>query len=112
MVFDQRQATQTIKCIFYVVRLIPAPTQLPSDSALGKKENLVESLVELEVVQIVPDESIGRFGLHPSQLEQGDLKVTTDYRDVVAEILEVRMGNTDLPNIFPNYTPTFIGITN
>lgn len=52
---------------------IPKPRQLPSDSALGKKDDLVEALVDLEVVQIVPDESLGRFGLHPSQTNSPNL---------------------------------------
>lgn len=50
-------------------------------------------------------------GLGPGQLDNGDLAITIDYRDVVGEILEKRMGNTDLDNIFPNHTPNFIGIT-
>ncbi|MCP3919728.1 MAG: DUF1501 domain-containing protein [bacterium] len=37
----------------------------------------------------------------------GNLDVTTDYRDLLAEILVERMGATDLAAIFPNYTPTF-----
>ncbi len=40
----------------------------------------------------------------------GDLQVTTDYRDVLAEILHNRMGCGDLESIFPEYTPTAPGI--
>lgn len=54
---------------------IPKPTQLPADSALGRKENLVESLVELEVVQILPDRSLGRFSLRPSQIDSPNIFV-------------------------------------
>ncbi|HYE61449.1 MAG TPA: DUF1501 domain-containing protein [Phycisphaerales bacterium] len=51
-------------------------------------------------------------GLNASQLYQGiDLQVTTDYRDIVAEIAVNRLGNDDLPNLFPGYTPTFRGVT-
>ena len=46
---------------------IPKPTQLPADSALGKQDDLVEAIVDLELLQIVPNESLGRFSLHPSQ---------------------------------------------
>ena len=48
---------------------IPKPGQLPTDSALGKKSELVESLVELQVTQILPNRSVARFGLRPSQLD-------------------------------------------
>ena len=46
---------------------IPKQTQLPADSALGRKTDLIESLVDLKVSQIVPTAGLGRFGLHPSQ---------------------------------------------
>jgi len=42
---------------------------------------------------------------------QGDVIITIDYRDILAEILANRMGATDLATIFPSYTPTFQGIT-
>ena len=41
----------------------------------------------------------------------GDLDITIDYRDILAEILADRMGNTSLDVVFPNYTPIFRGIT-
>ncbi|MCP3920044.1 MAG: DUF1501 domain-containing protein [bacterium] len=40
----------------------------------------------------------------------GNLDVTTDYRDLLAEILVERMQSTDLATVFPGYTPTFPGI--
>ena len=46
---------------------IPKRNQLPADSALGKKSDLIESIVDLTVVQIVPMTGLGRFGLYPSQ---------------------------------------------
>lgn len=50
-------------------------------------------------------------GLAESQLFQGiDLQVTTDYRDILAEVAALRLGNTDLPTLFPGYTPTFRGV--
>lgn len=44
-------------------------------------------------------------GLTQDALDEGDLAVTTDYRDVLAEILVKRIGNPALDQIFPNYTP-------
>ena len=46
---------------------IPKQTQLPADSALGRKTDLIESIVDLVVVQIIPTEGLGRFGMHPTQ---------------------------------------------
>ncbi len=40
----------------------------------------------------------------------GDLTVTTDYRDVLAEIISKRLGNARLDQVFPNYTPQMRGI--
>lgn len=50
-------------------------------------------------------------GLAPAQLFQGlDLAITTDYRDLLAEILTERLGATDLASIFPGFTPTIRNI--
>ena len=50
--------------------------------------------------------------LHPDLLYRGDsLDVKIDYRDIVSEILQNRLNNTALSTVFPNYTPTFQGIT-
>lgn len=51
-------------------------------------------------------------GLADEQLDEGDLAVTVDYRDVLAEILVKRLGNTALEQIFPNYTPSFANLFN
>lgn len=40
-----------------------------------------------------------------------DLKVTIDYRDVLAEIVQNRLGNSNLGAIFPGYVPSFRGVT-
>jgi uncharacterized protein (DUF1501 family) len=50
-------------------------------------------------------------GLAPAQLDLGDLAITTDYRDIMGEILSVRCGVTDLSAIFPSHTFTTHGIT-
>lgn len=39
-----------------------------------------------------------------------DLRITTDYRDVLAEVLARRIGNQNLGAVFPNYTPVFRGV--
>lgn len=50
-------------------------------------------------------------GLESHQLDEtGDLRVTTDYRDVLAEVLKTRMRNEDLSSVFVNYTPKPVGL--
>ncbi|MEA3246635.1 MAG: DUF1501 domain-containing protein [Gemmatimonadota bacterium] len=50
-------------------------------------------------------------GLAKENLESGqDLKVTTDYRDVLAEIVQKRLGNSALDQIFPGWTVNFKGV--
>lgn len=50
-------------------------------------------------------------GLQEEQLvDPGDLAVTTDYRDVLAEICKHRLGNTALEELFPDFTPNFLGV--
>lgn len=46
---------------------IPKQHQLPADSPMSKQDDLIESLVDLEVVEIVPNSGLGGFGLFPSQ---------------------------------------------
>lgn len=51
-------------------------------------------------------------GLQPHQLYQGqDLEVTIDFRDVLAEVLMNRVQTPDIGSVFPNYSPTFHGVT-
>lgn len=45
-------------------------------------------------------------GLHVDALDEGDLAITTDYRDVLAEVLTKRLGNSALDKVFLDYTPT------
>ncbi len=50
-------------------------------------------------------------GLEPEQLVgPGDLAITTDYRNVLAEIVRLRLGNPDLAGVFPDYAPQAVGI--
>lgn len=49
--------------------------------------------------------------LKREQLEEGlDLRVTTDYRDVLAEIVARRLLHSRSAAIFPNYTPRMLGV--
>ena len=51
-------------------------------------------------------------GLATAQLEdRRDLRVTLDYRDVLAEIVQNRLENRNLSYVFPDWTPTFHGVT-
>ena len=49
-------------------------------------------------------------GLEQGALDAGDLAITTDYRDVLAEVLTHRLGNDALSQVFLDYTPTPAGI--
>jgi uncharacterized protein (DUF1501 family) len=51
-------------------------------------------------------------GLAKDQQDSGqDLKVTVDYRDILAEIVQKRLGNSNLDVVFPGWTPTMLGVT-
>ncbi len=50
-------------------------------------------------------------GLHDEQLVgPGDLAVTIDYRDVLGELIQKRLNNPLLPDIFPGYTVNSLGL--
>ncbi len=50
-------------------------------------------------------------GLHDEQLVgPGDLAVTIDYRDVLGELIQKRLNNPLLPDIFPDYTVNPLGL--
>jgi uncharacterized protein (DUF1501 family) len=48
--------------------------------------------------------------LAAAALDNGDLAITIDYRDILAEILSVRLSCTSLGSVFPGFTPTVRGI--
>jgi len=51
-------------------------------------------------------------GLARENLDSGqDLKVTVDYRDILAEIVQKRLANPNLDVVFPTWTPTMLGVT-
>jgi len=43
--------------------------------------------------------------------DRQDLSVTIDYRDVLGEIVQNRLGNSNLSTVFPGYVPAFRGVT-
>jgi uncharacterized protein (DUF1501 family) len=51
-------------------------------------------------------------GLEPDQLyEERDLNLTTDFRDVLGELVQRHLGNSQLKNVFPGYDrPNFRGL--
>ncbi|HZZ73090.1 MAG TPA: DUF1501 domain-containing protein [Pirellulales bacterium] len=55
----------------------------------------------------------GRWpGLGEEQLDaDGNLQVTTDYRSVLAEVLDRRVKSRSLGRVFPQFEPTYLGIT-
>jgi len=51
-------------------------------------------------------------GVADHQLDRdGNLVVTTDYRDVLGELVERRLGNTRVSQVFPDYTPRPLALT-
>lgn len=55
----------------------------------------------------------GRWpGLQDGQLDKdGNLRVTTDYRDVLGELVTRRLRNPNLDEVFPQYTPAYLDVT-
>lgn len=49
-------------------------------------------------------------GLSPSQLQDGDVAIATDYRQVLAELLTARLGATSVGTVFPGLTPAPLGL--
>ncbi|MFN3650314.1 MAG: DUF1501 domain-containing protein [Armatimonadota bacterium] len=55
----------------------------------------------------------GRWpGLSKDELDRdGNLRVTTDYRDILGEIVERRLHNPHLDRVFPDWQPRYLGLT-
>lgn len=51
-------------------------------------------------------------GLADDNLDRGDLARTTEYRDVLGEILLKRTGNTNIADVFPGHAFNFLGLAN
>lgn len=53
----------------------------------------------------------GRWpGLEPDDLVDGDLKVTTDYRSVLSEIVTTQFPEVSLSKLFPGFGPERVGV--
>ena len=48
--------------------------------------------------------------LAPDALSDGDLAITTDYRDVLAELVSQRLGNAKLDEVFPGHHVAPLGL--
>ncbi|HEY2412825.1 MAG TPA: FtsX-like permease family protein, partial [Pirellulaceae bacterium] len=60
--------------------------QVPADSPLGRRGGQTASLAELKLIEIIPAEGLGRFGLQPSQLSPRNAYVALE---AVQEALDV-----------------------
>lgn len=49
-------------------------------------------------------------GLLPENLVRGDLAITTDYRNVLSEILTKRLNNPRTDDVFPNFSADGVGL--
>lgn len=49
-------------------------------------------------------------GLAPGQLDEGDVAGTTDYRNVLTEVLRKRCGQGSLDRVFPGLSPNELGV--
>ena len=56
------------------------------------------------------DEELAGAGEGEARVGQ-DLKVTVDYKDILAEIVQKRLANPNLDFVFPTWTPTMLGVT-
>ena len=43
--------------------------------------------------------------LDAANLSLGDVPITLDYRQALSEIVQVKLGNTNIPDVFPGFTP-------
>ncbi|MCA9185040.1 MAG: ABC transporter permease, partial [Planctomycetales bacterium] len=50
-----------------LVLRLPSAQRVPADSPLGRKDDVVRSLADLEIIDIVPNQGLGQFQLRPSQ---------------------------------------------
>lgn len=48
--------------------------------------------------------------LAPTALDDGDLAITTDYRNVLAEVVQLRLNNRALDQVFPGHTVAPLGL--
>ena len=85
--------------------------RVPENSGLGTDHGRAGVMLVLGG-HVVGGRVHGRWpGLAPAQLDgPGDLKVTTDYRAVLAEVIARRLHNPNVAAIFPGLVPTPVGV--
>lgn len=49
-------------------------------------------------------------GLSEEVLDRGDLAITIDYRDVLSEVISLRLNNPAVSEVFPNFSPNMPGL--
>ena len=85
--------------------------RVPENSGLGTDHGRAGVMLVLGG-HVVGGRVHGKWpGLAPSQLDgPGDLKVTTDYRGVLAEVIAHRLQNPNVGTIFPGLAPAPLGV--
>lgn len=66
---------------------LPGSESIPSDSPFGDKEDLVRKLVELTVIEVLPDSGFAQFQLSPNQRPSANAFVAIE---AVQDVLEQR----------------------
>jgi len=77
-----------------VILRLPIASQIPSESGFGEKKERTSALPDLTVIEILPDEGLGRFSLEPTQtiplvafVATEDVQTTLDIDNKVNAIL-------------------------
>ncbi len=71
---------------------LPSEQAVPADSPLGKRDSQTEGIPRLKVVAIIDNRGLGRFALHPSQVEPMTAFLS---RETIAETLD-RSGQANI----------------
>ena len=64
---------------------LPVETAVPADSPLGRRDIQTEGLPRMEVLEVVPDEGLGRFAITPNQASPQNVFVA---RRTLADLLD------------------------
>lgn len=70
IILNQAAAAELSASIGDLVTLrLPSEQAVPADSPLGKRDSQTEGIPRLKVIAIIDNRGLGRFALHPSQIE-------------------------------------------
>lgn len=84
--------------------------RLHENAGLGTDHGRAGTLFVLDR-EVTAKSVIGEWpGLEPKNLDDGDLRVTTDYRSVLGELLSKRMGIRDVASVFPGLQAPSLGL--